>query len=48
MNDLNITPHFRNSPSSASRFVQTVTTIAALVVCIVALVGFFLKHGSAR
>lgn len=49
MNDPIITPpHFRNLPSSTSRFIQSVTTIAALVVCVVALTGFYLHHGNAR
>lgn len=45
MNDLNLTPHLRNLPASTSRFIQSV---AALVVCVVGLVGFFLHHSEAR
>ena len=48
MSDHQVTPHLRNSPSSTSRFIQSVTTIAALVVCVVILAGFFWHHGSAR
>ena len=42
-----VTPHFRNSPSSKSRFIETATTIAAFAICVVILAGFFL-HRSAR
>lgn len=47
MNDP-ITPHFRNAPASTSRFIQTVTTVAALVVCIVALAGHLIANSGAR
>ena len=47
MNDP-ITPHFRNAPASTSRFIQTATTIASLVVCLVALAGHLIANSGAR
>ena len=41
-------PHFRNSPPSKSRFIETATTVAAFVVCLLFLAGFFLGHSAAR
>ena len=49
VNDPIITPpHFRNLPSAKSRFIQTVTTIAAFFLCVVILAAFFWHGRTAR
>jgi hypothetical protein len=39
---------FSAPPRSPFSFIQTATTIAAFIVCLVALAGFFWHYGSVR